>query len=412
MLKCDSRCCVLVGSFLFFVSLALEWNVNLFRTICLCTVLVAIWKEPFFRDMISKSKQLYTSLLFPVIAFFSFVTGPYGTGGLKTFDWVIYLLIGITISLSSKKDIKILLTIPLVCVCFSLLIIFFQWIVNGNIDMLFQHDMKMKIYNESANRMGFVLSLSAAIVFGFFPLLRKYTWSLLILLLITTMLCWFTQSRSAIFALVGTAGVVFIFFIRSELKQGIIILTFFLLVIGGAFFYIGGERITQTVYRGSWDFLLNGRGDIWEAAWEIFQKYPIVGGGVDSFRDALECHLNLLENAGRFPDIRSQYIFWNAHQMILGILCETGIAGLIIFILLIYRSIRDGIKNYPETFPALLMLVDFLIAGIGGYGFHRSWNSAFFFLAIGLIEGLRLRKNSLIRQPPAQHDQPCGAQAE
>ncbi|WP_462296425.1 O-antigen ligase family protein, partial [Bilophila wadsworthia] len=115
---------------------------------------------------------------------------------------------------------------------------------------------------------------------------------------------------------------------------------------------------------------------------------------------------------GRFPDIRSQYIFWNAHQMILGILCETGIAGLIIFILLIYRAIRDGIKNYPETFPALLMLVDFLIAGIGGYGFHRSWNSAFFFLAIGLIEGLRLRKNSLIRQLPAQHDQPCGAQAE
>ena len=96
----------------------------------------------------------------------------------------------------------------------------------------------------------------------------------------------------------------------------------------------------------------------------------------------------------------------------MGILCETGIAGLIIFILLIYRAIRDGIKNYPETFPALLMLVDFLIAGIGGYGFHRSWNSAFFFLAIGLIEGLRLRKNSLIRQFPAQHDQPCGAQAK
>ena len=84
-----------------------------------------------------------------------------------------------------------------------------------------------------------------------------------------------------------------------------------------------------------------------------------------------EAIFNLLENAGRFPDIRSQYIFWNAHQMILGILCETGIAGLIIFILLIYRAIRDGIKNYPETFPALLMLVDFLIAGIGGYGFHR-----------------------------------------
>lgn len=120
MLKCDSRCCVLVGSFLFFVSLALEWNVNLFRTICLCTVLVAIWKEPFFRDMISKSKQLYTSLLFPVIAFFSFVTGPYGTGGLKTFDWVIYLLIGITISLSSKKDIKNLIDYPFsMCLFFS-----------------------------------------------------------------------------------------------------------------------------------------------------------------------------------------------------------------------------------------------------------------------------------------------------
>ena len=199
---------------------------------------------------------------------------------------------------------------------------------------------------------------------------------------------------------------------RSDLKRGIIILLFFLLILGCAFFYIGGERITQTVYRGSWDFLLNGRGDIWEAAWEIFQKYPVVGGGVDSFRSALECHLNLLENAGRFSDIRSQYIFWNAHQMILGILCETGMAGLVVFVFLIYRAIRDGIKNYPETFPALLMLVDFLIAGIGGYGFHRSWNSAFFFLSIGLIEGWRLRKASLIGQLPAQHCQPCGAQAK
>ena len=412
MIKCDSRYYVLAGSFLFFVSLALEWKVNFFRTLCICTVLVLFWKEPFFMRVVSKSKQLYASLLFPIIAFFSFVFGPYGTGGLKTFDWVICLLIGMAISLSVKKDIKILLAIPLACVCFSFLAVFFQWVVNGNIDMLFQHDGKMKIYIETANRMGFVLSLSAAIVFGFIPLLRKHTWFLLVLLLTTTILCWLTQSRSAVFSLVGTAGVAFIFFMRSDLKRGIIILLFILLILGCAFFYIGGERITQTVYRGSWDFLLNGRGDIWEAAWEIFQKYPVVGGGVDSFRSALECHLNLLENAGRFPDIRSQYIFWNAHQMILGILCETGMAGLVVFVFLIYRAIRDGIKNYPETFPALLMLVDFLIAGIGGYGFHRSWNSAFFFLSIGLIEGWRLRKASLIGQLPAQHGQPCGAQAK
>jgi O-Antigen ligase. len=163
---------------------------------------------------------------------------------------------------------------------------------------------------------------------------------------------------------------------------------FITLLIVGTFFVKG--RILSTITSLDFALLLNGRDDIWLAAWEIFQKSPLVGFGVNSFHDALGAHLALPENAGRFPAIRSQYTFWNAHQMILGVLCETGIAGLAVFGVLITRGIRSAARNFPETLPPFLMLAAFLLHGIGGYGFHRSWNAALFFLPWGIIEGWRM----------------------
>jgi O-antigen ligase len=160
------------------------------------------------------------------------------------------------------------------------------------------------------------------------------------------------------------------------------------LLVAEAFIIKG--RILSTLTSLDFAFLLNGRDDIWLAAWEIFQKSPLVGHGVNSFHDALGAHLALPENADRFHIIRSQYTFWNAHQMILGILCETGLAGLGVFCVIIFKGFKSAIRNFPETLPPFLILTAFLIHGIGGYGFHRSWNAALFFLPLGILEGWKM----------------------
>lgn len=387
---------------IFLVSLALEWKVNMSRTLMLLPILGLLSQKKYLRLSLFQSPQLRLAAFFPLIALCTWLLGPYGEGGLKTFDWIMYFIIGYVVAYEYQhKAIFILLIIPFTCLIASFSTIIWHWIIDGNLAALFQIDLKMRIYNASANRMGFVLALAASIVIGILPLINKHRVFLFLSLGALTLLCWYTQSRSAFFSLLGMSGIAFLFFLRKDVKQGLIlasILGFLLLVF---FFFIGGARIPQTVSRASWDFLLNGRGDIWQAAWEIFQKSPLFGFGVDSFRQTLEVHLLLPENANRFPDIRSQYIFWNAHQMVLGILSEMGVSGLFVFFLLIVKGLKEGICKYPLAFAPFLMLVTFLVAGLGGYGFHRSWNAAFFFFSLGLLDGLAGNENSgKITTPP------------
>lgn len=374
---------------LFLASLALEWKVNMSRTLMLLPILGLLSQKKYLRSSLLESTQLKLAALYPLIALCSWLLGPYGEGGLKTFDWIMYLVIGYVVAYEyQNKAIFILLIIPFTCLLASFGSIIWHWIVDGNIAALFQIDLKMKIYNDSANRMGFLLAIAASLIIGILPLINRYRAFLFLSLGAIIILCWYTQSRSAFFSLVGMSGIAFLFFLRKDVKQGLILASLLGALLLVFFFFIGGVRIPQTISHASWDFLLNGRGDIWQAAWEIFQKSPLFGFGVDSFRQTLEVHLLLPENASRFPDIRSQYIFWNAHQMVLGILSETGLAGLLVFLLLIFKGLKEGICKYPLAFAPFLMLVTFLVAGLGGYGFHRSWNAAFFFFSLGLLDGL------------------------
>ena len=376
---------------IFLTSLALEWSVKEARTIALLGVIIQLYFDANLRHRLLTSTQLHIALCFPLIALASWYFTDYGGEGLKTFDWIICLGIGCAASTSlDRKAVFILLLLPAVCATASICMLLWEYFDAGTLNALFMNGAKLKMYDDSPNRYGLITALGAAVSMGLLPMVKQRAkFILLALLAILTVLCWYSQSRAAVFSLVGTVCVAMFFFFKHSRKQGILILIVVgaVLAAGAA---LGGERIVSTITRGSWDFLLNGREDIWQAAWEVFQKSPLFGFGVDSFRQTLEAHLNLPENAMRFPDIRAQYVFWNAHQIILGIMVETGLAGLLVFLVLSARTIYGGIKKYPLALAPLLMFILYWINGLGGYGFHRSWNSAFFFLAMGLIDGLTL----------------------
>lgn len=389
------------GYCIFLTSLALDWHVNEARTIALLSLLAQLWLTPKARQRLLNSTQLRIALCFPVIAAAAWLITPYGEHGLKTIDWVVCLSTGYVASVClERKAILLLVLIPAICAAASICLALWTFFTAENMKSLLSN-IKLKMYVEHPNRYGLLTAISAAIAIGLFPLLaRREKFLLAIMLAALALLCWYSQSRAAVFSLFGTLCIAMLFFIRYTPKQGLLVLLAVACIFGIGIL-TGGERIVSTVTKSSWSFLLNGREDIWEAAWEIFQKSPWVGFGVDSFRQTLEVHLNLPENLARFPDIRAQSIFWHAHQLVLGLLAETGLAGLIVFITLSGRAIYSGIKKCPLALAPLLILILYWICGLGGYGLHRSWDTAIIFTAIGLIDGMM----------PAMQQRPTNAKA-
>ena len=320
---------------------------------------------------------------------------------LRVFDWLIYVIFGIvSVSLWGKKAILMLLIIPITCLCAS--IATYAWIHMNDLPMqsIFTRNKRLFLYMSIHNRMGLLFAVAAAISIGASFLLKKMTIPLLLLATALAAISWLSQSRAAVFALFGiivlTAGYAFHQNKKSPFGLALVMILVALFGISSIF---ATNRILATLSSLDVAYLLNGRDDIWLASWEIFRKSPLLGFGVNSYHDALGALLALPENAARFPAIRSQYTFWNAPQMVLGILCETGLAGLAVFASLIFRGIRTGIGRLPDALPPLLMLTTFIIHGIGAYGFHRSWNSALFFLPLGILEGMRMFPDREKTQP-------------
>ena len=391
---------VIIGYCFFLVSLALEFHVNEFRTFALLTLLVSLCFSEKLRMRMSNSSFLKASLFFPIIAVFSWFFGPYGSDGLKTFDWIFCLAIGNAAAVSRPREaIFFLLIIPLI----SILASFFVYIQYSlgliQFEEFFYSKNRLKFYNESTNRMGLTFAFAISINCGLLFFRNKFMSLLYIMLPILLGLCLTTQSRSSFFAVAVVIAVAFVygFWFHDQKSYWPLIVAISFASLGVVVFS-DNSRIMETLTAGSLKYLFNGREDIWRAAWEIFQKAPIFGFGVDSFHDTLGEHLAIPGNAERFPGLPVPNIFWNAHQIILGILAETGLAGLTIFSYLAIRGLRIGFANSPETLAPLFLLIAYIVAGIGGYGFHRSWNSAFFFLSLGLIEGVYMAKTALLNK--------------
>jgi O-antigen ligase len=86
-----------------------------------------------------------------------------------------------------------------------------------------------------------------------------------------------------------------------------------------------------------------GRIVIWKAAMNVFKENPVIGAGPGNFFELSQVKINeiiYLENPGIDIFIlksNDQYVVGkgNPHNLFLAVLCETGIAGFTIFILLI-----------------------------------------------------------------------------
>ncbi|EMG35705.1 lipid A core-O-antigen ligase-like enyme [Desulfocurvibacter africanus PCS] len=400
-LKQEIRCTSLMERVLWLsygmllLSMALDFHINEFRTLALLACAFYLTKNRDALNALFSSQQFRTMLLFPLIALGAWLFGEYGENGLKTFDWLFVFSIGFVVANAfGRRAVWALLIVPIASILGALVVSIYHLLAYGGLDLLFNSARKMEFYISSANRMGFTFMEAGAIVLGMYFLCHQKARKWLLLLLGTiAYLCWLTQSRSAVFGFAGFMGIAILLSLRRgmNLRNWLPLLASVGVVIGGAVILAGGSRILPTITKMSWDFLLNGRDEIWLATWEMFKQAPVFGHGVDSFSDIMTDFLASPETLGRFPYLHSWPVFFNAHQFVLGILVETGLAGLVVFIAVIIRAVRVVLRHGIEAWPALLMLAAYIVHGTGSYGFHRSWISAFFFLPLGLISGLYLQ---------------------
>lgn len=110
------------------------------------------------------------------------------------------------------------------------------------------------------------------------------------------------------------------------------------LVIGGIWFGANPEAfdriITQDKYGGS------GRTDLWQLAWREFQDHPIQGVGLDNFAAAAAPYLR---EPGLLMGVKHIERGQEAHNLYLGLLAETGIVGLALFLVIPLAGVRAAV---------------------------------------------------------------------
>ena len=97
------------------------------------------------------------------------------------------------------------------------------------------------------------------------------------------------------------------------------------------------------------------------------------------------------------------------HSLFLGIPYAYGIAGTILFIACFAPAVLLSWRKKDVFF--LGVVVFYLGYGLFEYSLHRKEGIFMLFFPLGLVYGREIAA-SLQRQLPAQHGQPCGAQAK
>ncbi|HEY3768610.1 MAG TPA: O-antigen ligase family protein [Candidatus Angelobacter sp.] len=190
-----------------------------------------------------------------------------------------------------------------------------------------------------------------------------------------------TQSRGGLLAYAAMLVVSACFFApdrKARMRRIAAVLVFCLLAgaVAGLFF----ERLSEID-----DFTTVSRLAIWGGAFTVFAHAPLIGTGFGNLRALLGGLLNL-------PD------GWtgDAHNLYLELLAETGLAGSIVFAVLIGVALRVALKGCRESsgevnkaicFAVFVAIVGVLVHGMVDYIFHTTPQvAALLFLIFGIVK--------------------------
>jgi len=346
------------------------------------------WKQGIFSPLgkINFRDPLVIGIaLFFLGAIISFIVNPFsltGLGMLKT--WFFFPLLALWLWLETKptiEDLARLLLIWLGVVTVS---------AAGSLAYLFQgeltYDGRLAAWYMSPNYLALFLAPGTLLAHYFFfhPIFSKTRiMRPLICLMLTLLLAalFFTHSY-AVWISVALAGLLFLFLDTAHISswRKTLATAFLLTVIIGTFilFESGSEKwqaLTQFENRSS----LSSRMMIWQSAGKMIADNPVFGIGLGRFQEVY------LEYQKYFPP----YLEWavpQPHNLYLAVWLQTGLLGLIGFILLVSRATILLIKNKSRESALLLgLLVLYLLYGLFDTPFFKTDLAFSFWLIIALI---------------------------
>ena len=218
----------------------------------------------------------------------------------------------------------------------------------------------------------------------------------------------FAQARTGYIALLGALYVAYVFNWAKPTKRNI----FIPLVLAIFAVLFGPERIS--LHR----MMVDGRIDIWETAFKTILHSFWFGSGASTFANEYQA-LGFSIPEGVLDHPHNIYLqFWVDGGLV-------SFVGILIFLLgmLLWPlpRIRQGVKaeQRGELSGHFWRLTAFfwaawlayLITGVSGHDFYRTWWISVAMTMLGIMLGA-YGNGTLQRESPAQHDQPCGAQAE
>lgn len=131
--------------------------------------------------------------------------------------------------------------------------------------------------------------------------------------------------------------------------------------------------------------------EVWPQALDLFQQYPLLGSGWNTFRGA----------AGLLGDLSPEAIHWpHPHNIYLQFLCEGGILGLVVLLLFLFGTltwIATTLRKASDTLAAtntkhicailLASACGYSVTAISAHNFFRTWWLGAAFTIIGLAIG-------------------------
>jgi putative inorganic carbon (hco3(-)) transporter len=222
-------------------------------------------------------------------------------------------------------------------------------------------------------------AMAASFLLGFYAFTKKIYIRVGILLVVAT--CWYCLLFS--FSRGGYLGLLVGLIAAGLLKSRWLLVVVVVLVVGWQTLLPVAvqQRITMTTEDAEegqqFDSSTQQRLELWSDAMDLFKRNPITGAGFDTYS-----HLG---RVGNFRDTHNYYV---------KVLAEMGVVGLLLFLVLLWKLLRAGIKVFyhaPDPFwqgiglGFTALLVSALIMNLFGDRWTYQQVDGFLWIVFGLV---------------------------
>lgn len=169
------------------------------------------------------------------------------------------------------------------------------------------------------------------------------------------------------------------------------------------------DRVISAVESPLNDSTFETRKPIWEAGVAGIENAPWFGNSISTFKSF---HNNYVTKNAEDLSLRYRKIektAYHPHNIFIGLLFMYGIIGTALFIWSVGLALKKSLAQEDLFFQVIVIF--YIIYGLFDFSLDREDGIVLLFFPMGLVYGREIAA-SLQRQLPAQHGQPCGAQAK